>query len=89
MAVSKVFHQIITFDYQIVECSVWIYNITKVIQCSCRFTPTTERISKEKRPQVLKHKVVFHKKEGKTYFLEILIIPYGKVKAGYALLHHP
>ena len=30
---------------------------------------------------------MFHRRdEGRTYFLEILIIPYGKVKAGYATL---
>ena len=89
MGVFKGFHLKIASDYQVVECTVWIYNITKVIQCSCRFTPTTERKKKKKRPQVIKHKVVFHKKEGRTYFLKTLIIPYGKVKAGYALLHHP
>ena len=86
MAVFKVFYSKMLSDYQIVKCSVWIYNITKVIQCSCRYTPTTERI-KSKKILVIRNKVMFHRRdEGRTCLLEILIIPYGKVKAGYATL---
>ena len=35
MGVFKGFYQKIASDYQAVECSVWIYNITKVIQYGC------------------------------------------------------
>ena len=35
MGVFKGFYQKIASDYQAVECTVWIYNITKVIQYGC------------------------------------------------------